>query len=143
MAIIQPVITNIAGDNPVDERLIGWYRINGGDTCEPVQAWAWHFQSWQLTGYAQGGLITNPNVPVMPDRAIDIHGSNDGTCFGLLFTFAVDVAGMASRMGDPIRNGNDEQRFIWILPVVRGTANPMGPDCSLMLFQAREWGPRA
>lgn len=138
MALIPAICTNI------DEfsRLFSWNVINGGDTCAPIEAWAYPIGSWQLTGYAQGGIITNPNVPVEPDRAIEMHGSNDGSCYGLMFTMAADVNGMASRLADPIRNGNDDQRFVWLMPVVLGTINPAGGDCTLMLFQARWFGPR-
>lgn len=138
MAIIPAITSTIDAFT----RIITWPIINGGDTLAPVQAWAYPIQSWQLTGYAVGGVITNPDVPVEPDRAIEIHGTNDGTCYGLAFTIVADPAGMDSRMADPIRDGSNDQRFLWLKPVVRGAVNPAGGDCSLILFQARPFGPR-
>ncbi len=138
MALIPATVTQLDAYS----RIIAWYVVNGGDTCEPVRAWAYEIGSWQLTGYAQGGVITNPNVPVEPDRSFNIHGSNDGSCFGLMFNIAADPAGMASRLEDPIRNGTGDQRFVWLLPKVLGARNPAGGDCSLLLFQARMFGPR-
>lgn len=138
MATMTPVYTAL--DN--FSRVIEWGPGNSGDVGAPVQAWAWTIMSWQLTGQAQDANINNPDINPMSDRAVEIHGSNDGTCFGLIFTLAANPSGMNDRLFDPVRDGSADQRFVWLKPVWTGSVNPAGADCSLLLFNARMFGPR-
>jgi hypothetical protein len=138
MSTITPTITS---PDAFTVQIV-WGPVNAGDTCLPAQFWAYPSLSWQLTGFAQDGIIANPNVPVEPDRSVDVLGSNDGTCFGKIFTMVADPAGMASRQGDPVRDGSADQRFYYVKPVINGTPNPAGPDCSIILFALRPFGQR-
>lgn len=129
---------------PIDDFTVCycWAKGNSGDTGAKVSVWAYPFITWQLTGWARDGDINKPNVPVMANRVVRVHGTLDKTCYGQIFEMQADVEGMASRLRDPIRNGSNDPRFINVYPVWHGDLNPEGPDCSLLLFAARPWGPR-
>jgi hypothetical protein len=117
--------------------------MNGGDEGEPISVYAFDDPSWQFTGAPEGGQLSNPNVPVSPDRTVTLLGSNDGHCWGKVFTLPADPAGMAARTGDPLRVGYPDGKYISIKPVVGGAVNLVAPDCGLLLFCAKSYGSRS
>lgn len=119
-----------------------WGPFQAGDEGTPIQVYAYRRFAWQFTGYPQGGVITNPNVPVPPDRSVTLLSSNDSVCWGPVFTLNADPVGMNNRMGDPMRVSHGDGSYMLIKPKAGGTSNPAGPDCGLLLFCARLFGPR-
>lgn len=142
MAIIpwQDVTAPFANDGQT--LAIYWGPLNGGDEGQPIRVYAYDAFAWQFTGNPQGGVLTNPNVAIVPDRSVTVLGSNDEACWGRVFELMADPPGMMDRTGDPLRVSRDDGKFISIKPVVGGSVNPLGPDCGLILFCAKVFGPR-
>jgi hypothetical protein len=145
MAILPVQFLPAIGGHAVDPQatLCFWGPFQAGDEGEPIQVYAYQRFAWHFTGNPQGGIITNPNVPIMPDRSMAISGSNDSVCYGPVFTFdAIDPAGMNNRTGDSLRTSWDDGAYMFLKPKAGGTANPAGPDCALLLYCTRFFGPR-
>lgn len=124
--------------------LFYWGPFQAGDQGEPVQVYAYERFAWHFTGYPAGNIVTNPNVPIMSDRSITVLGTNDNVCWGPIFTLnAVDPAGMNARTDDPLRVSHDDGAYLEIRPQAGGSVNPSGPDCGLLLFCSKLFGPRS
>jgi hypothetical protein len=81
-------------------------------------------------------------VPIAANRTITVLATNDLDCWGPLFTLNGDPAGINARNGDPMRSGFPDQQFVRVKPVAGGSVNSAGPDCGLLLFCAKQFGPR-
>lgn len=135
-------INGIAIDTP-NAALLYWGPFQPGDEGVPVKVWAYQRFAWHFTGAAQGGDNANPNIPIQGDRSIVVSGTNDGVCWGPIFTFSVtDAAGMNNRTDDPLRVSHDDGAFLLIKPKAFGSPNPAGADCGLLLYCAKFFGPR-
>lgn len=144
MTIIPWQSLNNINGNPVDENglLIYWGPFQAGDEGQPIGVYAYSFWAWHFTGYPINGNVNNL-VPIPADRSMTVSGSNDHLCWGTIFTLAADPAGMNARTGDPMRAGYPDGLYMLIKPKSAGSPNPAGPDCGLLLFCARQFGPRA
>lgn len=142
MAIInwQNVSSSFAPGDP-NALVIYWGPFAAGDEGQPIGVYAYPFVSWQFTGYSHGDLA-QPNVPIMADRSVTVLGTHDNACWGEIFTLHADAAGMDARTGDPLRSGMPDGQFVNIKPIVGGSINPQGVDCGLILFCAKQFGPR-
>lgn len=130
--------------DPQNCLLLYWGPFQAGDEGAPTQVYAYQRFAWHFTGYPTGGVFANPNVPIMSDRTITILGTNDNGCWGPVFDFAVtDPDGMDARTNDPLRVSHDDGAYLLIKPMAGGTPNPLGPDCGLLLFCTKLFGPRA
>jgi hypothetical protein len=144
MAIIPVENLSSINGNPVDPQslLFYWGPFQSGDEGSPVRVWAYPFCSWHFTGNPIGGDVNNL-VPIPLGRSMTVLASNDHLCWGPVFKMIADPAGMAARTGDPMRSGYPgDGQFMFIKPIVGGPLNPQGPDCGLLLFCAKEVGPR-
>lgn len=120
---------------------IYWGPLQAGDEGTPISVYAWPFFAWQFTGFS-GNNLANPNVPIMADRSVRVLATNDKNCWGSVFEMVATPDGMNNRTGDPLRSGFPDGQFLQVKPVVKGSANPAGPDCGLILFCAKIFGPR-
>jgi hypothetical protein len=143
MIISFQSLTSINGI-PVDPQtlLIYWGPFQAGDEGAPISVYAYPHFSWQFTGYPAGGHLSNPCVPIPPDRLVTVYASNDKDCWGPIFTMNANPVGMVNRNGDPMRSGYPDGNFFFVKPKVGGSFNQYGPDCGLLLFCARQFGPR-
>lgn len=124
--------------------LFYWGPFQAGDEGAPVQVYAYERFAWHFTGYPQGNIFSNPNVPIMPDRSMTVSGTDDDGCWGPIFTLnADDPAGMDARTDDPVRVSHDDGAYLLIKPTAGGSINPAGPDCGLLLFCSKLFGPRS
>lgn len=125
--------------------LIYWGPFQAGDEGTPVQVYAYQRFAWHFTGAPQGGDNTNPNIPIMADRSLTVLGTNDKVCWGPIFPpfIAADPAGMNNRIDDPMRVSHDDGAYLFIKPKVGGSLNLAGPDCGLLLYCAKLFGPRS
>jgi hypothetical protein len=129
---------------PVDPQtlLIYWGPFQAGDEGAPISVYAYSAFAWHFTGYA-GNSLSNANIPICADRSMTISASNDKACWGPVFTLNVtDPAGMNDRTNDPMRSGYPDGQYMFIKPIAGGTPNSAGPDCGILLFCARLFGPR-
>jgi hypothetical protein len=143
MAVIQ--WQNLTGSIVHDPQtlLIYWGPFQAGDEGQPLSVYAYPTFAWHFTGYPTGGILTNPNVPIEADRTMTVYGTNDNACWGPIFEFKdIDHTGMDNRIGDPMRSGYADGAYLSIKPKAGGTLNPAGPDCGLLLFCSRLFGPR-
>lgn len=125
-----------------------WVFMKSGDVGDSCTVWAFNHLAFHLSGNTD----RNP---------VEIWGSNDNDCFGLLMTIfpgpvvpptgiMVEVQAADGTMrtvdssyktsGDAVVSGDHMPRCRYLRPVCGGTGT--FPDTDLALFATREFGPR-
>ena len=143
MAVIsvQNVTAAFSGDSQA--LCLYWGPFQAGDEGAPISVYAYPRFAWHFTGFSNYDL-SQPNVPIMPDRTMTVLGSNDKNCWGPAFIFDnIDAPGMNARINDPMRASYTDGAYAWIKPKAGGSINPAGPDCGLLLFCSKLWAPRS